>query len=369
VTVAVPFLDLQAQFAGLKDVVLPKIAALCAQASFVGGEEVISFEQEFAAFCGTRHCVGVANGTDAIWLTLLAMGIGPGDEVIVPVNTFFATAEAVSAVGARPVFVDCDEAFHLDPVAVEAAVTGRTRAIIAVHLYGQPVPMEPILAVARRHNLRVIEDAAQAHGAEYRGQRAGSLADAATFSFYPGKNLGAYGDGGAVVTGDEALAGRIRLLAQHGSVVKYHHLTPGYNSRLDTVQAAVLRVKLKRLAAWNEARRGHAAAYDALLQHLPVQLSARVPDAVHVFHLYVIRVPQREAVVRHLADQGVQTGIHYPVPLHLQPAYAGMGMGPGSFPRAEAAAPELLSLPMYAELTASQLEHVYRALESALARV
>jgi dTDP-4-amino-4,6-dideoxygalactose transaminase len=364
----VPFLDLRAQFAELKDEVLPKIAALCAQASFVGGEEVAAFEREFAAFCGARHCVGVANGTDAIWLTLKAMGIGPGDEVIVPVNTFFATAEAVSAVGATPVFVDCDAAFHLDPARVAAAVTERTRAIIAVHLYGQAVAMEPILAIARPLGIRVIEDSAQAHGAEYRGRRTGSLADAATFSFYPGKNLGAYGDGGAVVTDDEALAERVRLLSQHGSLVKYHHLAPGYNSRLDSIQAGVLRIKLRRLEAWNEARGRHAAAYDRLLAHLPVQLPVRVPDATHVFHLYVIQVPERDEVARRLLARGVQTGIHYPVPLHLSPAYAGMGLGTGSFPRAEAAAPELLSLPMYAELTADQIEHVCHALEEALGK-
>ncbi len=365
-TISVPFLDLQAQFATIKDQVLPKVAELCAQASFVGGAEVTAFEQEFAAFCGARHCVGVANGTDAIWLTLKAMGIGPGDEVIVPVNTFFATAEAVTAVGATPVFVDCDRAYHLDPSGVAAAVTDRTRAIIAVHLYGQTVAMEPILAIARPRGIRVIEDSAQAHGAAYRGQRTGALADAATFSFYPGKNLGAYGDGGAVVTNDQALAERVRLLSQHGSTVKYHHLVPGYNSRLDTIQAAILRIKLRHLDAWNEARGRHAAAYDRLLAHLPVLLPKRVPETSHVFHLYVVRVPEREAVARRLLNQGVQTGIHYPVPLHLQPAYADLGLGVGSFPNAEAAAPELLSLPMFPELTESQIEHVCRALEEAL---
>jgi dTDP-4-amino-4,6-dideoxygalactose transaminase len=366
----VPFVDLRAQFAALRDELLPRIVALCEQAAFVGGEEVAAFEREFAAFCGARHCVGVANGTDAIWLTLKALGIGSGDEVLVPANTFMATAEAVTAVGARPVFVDHDPYFHLDPAAAEAAITERTRAVIAVHLYGQPADMEPLLAMSRRHGLRVLEDAAQAHGALYRGRPAGSLADAATFSFYPGKNLGAYGDGGAVVTNDEGLADQVRLLAQHGSKVKYHHLLPGYNSRLDAIQATVLRVKLRRLEGWNQGRRSHADAYDRLLAHLPVALPARAPDRTHVFHLYVVRVPDRDAVARRLLALGVQTGIHYPVPLHLQPAYAGPGPGPAPAPaapvRAEAWAPQLLSLPMYPELSPEQIERVCLALECAL---
>ncbi|HYF91177.1 MAG TPA: DegT/DnrJ/EryC1/StrS family aminotransferase [Symbiobacteriaceae bacterium] len=363
----IPFVDLRAQFVAIRDEVMPRIAALCEQGLFVGGEEVAAFEREFAAFCGVGHCVGVANGTDALWLTLLAMGVGPGDEVILPVNTFFATAEAVSAVGARPVFVDHDLYYHLDPAAVEAAVTERTEAIITVHLYGQPADIDALQAVARRHNLRLIEDAAQAHGSLYKGRKAGNLADAAAFSFYPGKNLGAYGDAGAVVTDDAGLAERVRLLAQHGSRVKYHHLVPGYNSRLDTVQAAVLRVKLRRLEAWNEARIRHAAAYDRLLAQVPAALPGRAPDRTHVFHLYVVRVPDRDAVARRLQACGVQTGIHYPLPLHLQPAYAGEpGFGLGAFPRAEAWAGELLSLPMFPELTPEQIEFVCEALEGAL---
>lgn len=362
----IPFVDLRAQFAQIRAEVLPRITELCEQGSFVGGAEVAAFEREFAAFCEVSHCVGVANGTDALWLTLKAMEIGPGDEVIVPVNTFIATAEAVSAVGARPVFVDHDPYYHLDPKAVEAAVTERTRAIIAVHLYGQPANMDPVLAVARQHGLKVIEDAAQAHGSLYKGRKAGSLAEAATFSFYPSKNLGACGDAGAVVTDDAGLAERVRLLAQHGSKVKYLHLMPGFNSRLDAVQAAVLRVKLRRLEGWNEARARHAETYDRLLAHLPVALPGRAPDRTHAFHLYVVRVPDRDRVAQRLEARGVQTGIHYPLPLHLQPAYAGLDPGPRRFPRAEAWTPELLSLPLFPELTAEQIGAVCVALADAL---
>ncbi|HWI63128.1 MAG TPA: DegT/DnrJ/EryC1/StrS family aminotransferase [Symbiobacteriaceae bacterium] len=365
-SMGVPFLDLRTQYADLRAEVMQRIDALCQQAAFIGGAEVAAFEQEFAAFCGAQACVGVANGTDAIWLTLKALGIGPGDEVIVPANSFMATAEAVSAVGARPVFVDHDAYYHLDPGLVEGAITPQTKAIIAVHLYGQPAGLDPILAVARRHGLRVIEDAAQAHGALYKGRPVGALADAATFSFYPGKNLGAYGDGGAVVTNDLDLAERVRILAQHGSKEKYHHLVPGYNSRLDTLQAAVLRVKLPRLAEWNEARRRHAAAYDRLLAHLPVALPERAPDRTHVYHLYVIRVANRDEVARELLARGVQTGIHYPIPLHRQPAYAAAGAGANRLLRAEAWAPQLLSLPIFPELTEAQVEHVARALAAAL---
>jgi dTDP-4-amino-4,6-dideoxygalactose transaminase len=330
-----------------------------ANTRFVLGEEVRFFEQEFAAFCGARHCVGVANGTDALHLIVRAMGIGPGDEVITQTNSFIATAIGISYAGATPVFVDCNPAtYQMDVSKLEAAITPRTKAIIPVHLYGQPADMDAVLAVARRHGLRVIEDACQAHGATYRGQPVGALGDAAAFSFYPGKNLGAYGDGGGITTNDEALATRLRAFRDYGQTVKYHHDFQGYNSRLDTIQAAILRVKLKRLASWNQSRQRAAAAYAKALGRIGMEPPGQVAYGTHIWHLYVVQVANRAEVQKRLADAGVATGIHYPVPIHLQKAYANLGYKRGVFPVAEAGADRILSLPMFPELTGAQVEYV-----------
>jgi dTDP-4-amino-4,6-dideoxygalactose transaminase len=300
----------------------------------------------------------------------LAAGVGAGDEVITVPFTFVATAAAASYVGARPVFVDVDPAtLTLDPARLEEAITPRTRAVVPVHLYGQPADMDPILEVARRHGLAVIEDAAQAHGARYRGRRAGGIGDLACFSFYPGKNLGAYGEGGCVVTDDAARAGTVRMLRDWGQDRRYHHARLGYNYRLEAMQGAILRVKLRRLEAWTEARRAHAAEYDVLLDADGVARPAAAPDAHHVYHVYAVRVPERDRVQQAMASAGVQTGIHYPVPVHLQPAYAALGHRAGDFPHSEAAAAEVLSLPMYPELTGELRGTVVRALTAAVGQV
>jgi dTDP-4-amino-4,6-dideoxygalactose transaminase len=306
----------------------------------------------------------VASGLDALKLALEALGIGPGDEVIVPAHTFIASALAVSAVGARPVLVEVDEAsFNLDPAHIEAAITPRTKAIMPVHLYGQPADMDPILALARRYNLRVIEDASQAHGARYRGQRVGTLGDVGCFSFYPGKNLGAYGDAGGLVTNNAELAEKVRFLRNYGQEVKYKHVVKGYNLRLDTLQAAVLGVKLRYLDAWNARRAAHAAVYTHALEGVGDLQLPRVITGDHVFHLYVIRTRQRDALQAHLNQRGIATVIHYPVPIHMQPAYADLGYGRGTFPITERLSEEILSLPMYAELTAEQQDYVIAAVK------
>lgn len=355
----VPFVDLQVQYRTLAGELDAAVRGVCERADFVLGEEVRQFESEFAAYVGVPHAVGVGSGLDALALALRAYGIGPGDEVITTANTFIATVLAILAVGARPVLVDVDPVtYNMSPAALLAAITSRTRAVMPVHLYGQPADMDPILAAARRHNLVVIEDAAQAHGAIYRGRPAGSFGHAAAFSFYPGKNLGAYGDGGMVVTPDPGVAEKVRYLRNYGQRVKYHHVVVGTNSRLDTVQAAILRVKLRYLDRWNAARRAHAAAYDAGLASLPV-VRPRVADGVeHVFHLYVIQVDDRDRVQAALAEKGISTGIHYPIPVHLQQAVAELGYREGQFPVTEAAAKRILSLPMYPELLPDQIQHV-----------
>lgn len=331
-------------------------------ASFILGPDVALFEEHFATYVGARYCLGVESGTAALELVLRAMEIGEGDEVIIPANTYIASALAVSAVGARPVLVDMDDCYLIDPALLEAAVTSRTKAIMPVHLYGQVVPMDPIVAFARRHGLRVIEDACQAHGARYDGRRAGSFGDAGCFSFYPGKNLGAYGDGGAIVCDDDALYDTLRLLRDFGQRRKYEHLIKGDNCRLDSIQAAVLDVKLRHLDDWNEARRRHAVAYDARLREIGIAPPLRLHDEGHVYHLYVIEVENRDKVQALLSERGVATGIHYPIPIHLQPAYAELGLGPGSFERTERSAGRLLSLPMFAELTGAQMDIVVDAL-------
>jgi len=359
----VPFLDLKAQYQSLREEIRPAIDRVLDSGSFILGAEVAAFEREFAAYCGVAQAVGVNSGTSALHLALLAAGIGPGDEVLTVPFTFVATVAAIRYTGARPVFVDIDPvSFTVNVKQLAAAITPRTKAILPVHLYGQMADMDPILACARQHGLIVIEDAAQAHGATYQGRRAGSLGDLGCFSFYPGKNLGAYGEGGLVVTNHPAYAKTIAMLRDWGQAQKYQHVLPGYNYRLEGLQGAVLRVKLRHLEAWTEARRACAARYDHLLAGAGVQTPAALPDRRHVYHVYAIRVPHRDTVQPALAAQGIQTGIHYPIPVHLLPAHADLGYKAGAFPAAEAAAAEVLSLPLYPELTAAQQAQVVQAL-------
>ena len=363
----VPFVDLRAQYKSIKEEVLPEIHAVLDSAQYVLGPQVAEFEKSFAAYTETEFCIGVESGTAALRLAVEALGIGAGDEVIVPANTYIATAIAVSQAGATPVLVDMGDDYLIDAALIEAAITPRTKAIIPVHLYGQAVPMRAILEIAAAHKLRVIEDAAQAHGARWNGKRVGGFGDVGCFSFYPGKNLGAYGDGGAVVTNDPEIADRVRLLRDFGQRRKYEHLVKGDNCRLDTIQAAVLNAKLPHLDVWNAGRAAAAARYDAALAAIGITQPMRPAAESHVFHLYVVEVPERSEVQRMLLERGVQTGIHYPVPIHLQPAYAELGKGPGSFPKTEAAAPRLLSLPMFAEITEEQIGRVVDALQESLA--
>jgi dTDP-4-amino-4,6-dideoxygalactose transaminase len=370
----VPFVDLKAQFRSIRQEVEAAIGEVLESARYVGGPQVEAFEEEFARYCGAQFAVGVGNGTEALRLALAACGVGAGSEVITAANTFTATAEAIVQVGARPVFVDVDETYTLDVGQVAAALTPRTRAIIPVHLYGQPADMDPLMELAERHGVALIEDAAQAHGARYRGRRVGGLGHMACFSFYPAKNLGAYGDGGAVVTNDGAWASRVRLLADHGRSGYYTHSEVGFNSRLDALQAVVLRVKLRHLDAWNEARRRVADLYKESLGASGLVLPVTAPGREHVYHLYVVRCPvgsadERDRLRRDLEGAGVHTGLHYPLPLHLQPAYTFLGYGRGAFPRCEAWADQLLSLPMYAELTGDQVSHVAEALLCALGQL
>jgi dTDP-4-amino-4,6-dideoxygalactose transaminase len=362
----VPFLDLKAPYAELQEELDEAFRRTAASGWFITGREVEAFEAEFAALCGARHCVGVANGLDALHLTLRAMGIGEGDEVIVPSNTYVATWLAVSYAGATPVAVEPDDrTYNLDPARIEEAVTPRTKAIMPVHLYGQTADMDAIKEIAAPYGLKVIEDAAQAHGALYKGRPAGSLGDAAGFSFYPGKNLGAMGDGGAVTTDDDELADRLRVLRNYGSRVKYYNEVKGFNSRLDELQAAVLRVKLARLGAWNARRKEIAARYLAALEGAPDLTPPFVaPGADPVWHLFVVRHPRRDELQKHLAERGVGTLIHYPVPPHLQQAYAELGCAPGAYPLAEQEAREVLSLPMGPHLSDEEVEHVCSAVWS-----
>lgn len=363
---AVPFVDLVAQHRALRSEITAAITRVIDKCDFILGTDVEQFEQEFARYIGVRHGVGVASGLDALRLSLQAAGLGPGDEVILPANTFIATALAVTAVGATPVLTDIDETtFNLTAKAVEAAVSSRTRAVIPVHLYGQPCDMEGILAMAKKHGLTVIEDACQAHGARYQNRRVGSFGLTGCFSFYPGKNLGACGDGGMIVTDSEELAERLRFLRNCGQRRKYEHVAKGSNSRLDTLQAAILRVKLPYLDFWNQQRADHAGHYSELLAKLPgVTTPVIAPDRSHVFHLYVVRVEKRAELQNHLTQHGIQTGIHYPVPIHLHIAYANLSHGRGTFPIAESLANEILSLPMFPGLTSVQMECVTGAIRS-----
>lgn len=356
---AIPFLDLKPQYQELQVELDAAHRRVMESGWYVLGPEVEAFEREFAAYCGSKHCVGVGNGLEALHLVLRAWGIGPGDEVIVPSNTYIATWLAVTYAGATPIPVEPkSETFNIDPNRIAAAITPRTRAILPVHLYGQPADMDPILDLARQHGLKVLEDAAQGHGARYKGRRAGSLGDAAGFSFYPGKNLGAYGDGGAVTTDDPELAKQLRILRNYGSQQKYYNEVPGYNSRLDELQAAFLRVKLARMDDWNASRRKVAEWYQqALPTSFPDLVLPQVPAWTEsCWHLYVVQTPERENLQRFLQEQGVGTLIHYPVPPHLQQAYHGLNLRQGDFPLAEKMAQQVLSLPMWPQLSLQRLQ-------------
>jgi dTDP-4-amino-4,6-dideoxygalactose transaminase len=366
----VPFLDLKAQHDPIRAEIMTAIQEVVDRNAFAGGPFVEKFEEEFAQYCQARHAVGVANGTDALWFALLALGVGPGDEVITVPNTFMATAEAISFCGAKPVFVDIDEkTYTLDPRLLARALTPRTKAIIPVHLYGQMADMDPIMEFARQHGLFVVEDACQAHGAEYKGRRAGTIGHAGCFSFYPGKNLGAWGEAGGVTTNDRELADKIKVLRDHGQETKYHHSVIGWNGRMDGIQAAVLRVKLKGLERGNEARRAHARLYAEKLADVDgVVLEPAAGHGRHVYHVFVVRVADRDKVLKAMGERGVACGIHYPKPVHLQKAYASLGLGAGSFPIAERYAGEILSLPMFPELTPAQIEKVAQELVAVCAQ-
>ncbi len=375
----IPFVDLKAQYQSLKRQVDPAILDVLANAQFILGPAVESFEMSFAAYCGAQYTIGLNSGTAALELLLRAYGIGPGDECILPANTFFATAEAVMLLGATPVLVDCEEESALiDIGAIERAITPKTKAIIPVHLFGQPADMDEILALGKSQNILVIEDACQAHGATYKGKPIGSLAAGAAFSFYPGKNLGAYGDAGSVTTDDEQIARTVRMLREHGMPKRYHHELLGYNERMDGVQGAVLGVKLPYLDQWNEARRAHAASYRQRLTGVgDIRFITEKPDRTGVYHLFVIRTAQRDALQAHLSERGIATAIHYPIPLHLQKPLQHLGYKESDFPSSETLgelatfwlkdpaklAEEMLSLPMYAELTDGQIRTVCTAVQ------
>lgn len=359
----IPFVDLKAQYHSIKTEVDAAIADVLENSSFILGKHVAAFEEEFAAYCQAPYAIGVNSGTSALHLAMLAAGIGPGDEVITVSMTFVATVAAIGYTGARPVFVDADPvSYTMDPAKIEAAITPRTKAIVPVHLYGQPADMDPILAVARRHNLVVIEDAAQAHGAEYKGKRVGSIGDIGCFSFYPGKNLGAYGEGGAVVTANPEYNRTIRMLRDWGAEKRYHHVLKGYNYRLEGIQGAILRIKLRRLDEWTKSRQAHAREYTRLLAASGLTTPAEMPFGRHVFHVYALRSPDRASLQQALQEKGVQTGIHYPFPVHLLEAWSELGYSKGSFPVSERIADEELSLPMYAELSPEQVSSVADAI-------
>ena len=366
----VPFLNLKAQHAALEEELVAAFRRTLSSTQFVLGSEVAAFEEEFSAFSGAEFGIGVNSGTSALHLALLAAGIGSGDEVITVSCTFVATVAAIDYTGARPVFVDVDPAtLNMDVAKVESAITSRTKAILPVHLHGQPADLDPLLEIARRHGLVVIEDAAQAHGAEYKGRRAGSIGDMGCFSFYPGKNLGACGEGGMVVTNNEEFAQRIRMLRDWGQERKYHHTLKGFNYRMEGIQGAVLRVKLRHLDAWTEGRRRNAAHYNALLADSGITIPVEAPYARHVYHVYAVRIPNRDAVQAALQTREIQTGIHYPIPVHLQQAYREFGFGPGDLPVTEKASAELLSLPMFPELEPGQVEEVCQVIRQEVARV
>jgi dTDP-4-amino-4,6-dideoxygalactose transaminase len=364
----VPFVDLKAQYASLKNELDEAILGAVGDTAFIAGGRVSKFEHEFAAYLGTEHCVAVANGTDAIEIALRSLGIGEGDEVILPANTFFATAEAVTNVGATPVFVDNRaETYDIDPAKIQERITERTKALIAVHLYGLPADMGELIAIAKKHDLKLLEDCAQAHGATYKGEKVGTFGDASTFSFYPSKNLGAFGDAGAVATNSKETAATARAISNHGQLQKNRHDLVGRNSRMDGIQGAVLSVKLPHLDDWLDARRRHAARYDELL-HGKVPTPTSPEGREHTYHLYVIRVPDRDAIAAKLKDAGVETGVHYPIAIPFTPAYEHLGYRPDGLPVAHSQMSELLSLPMFAELAAAQIDYVCEMLTLALPR-
>jgi dTDP-4-amino-4,6-dideoxygalactose transaminase len=367
----VPFIDLKAQYESIKDEINEAIQQVLYSCAFAGGPFVEKFEKEFADFCQCKYAIGVGSGTEALWLSLLALGIGPGDEVVTVPNTFIATAEAISFCGATPAFVDIDErTYNMDPNKLEAYLkssltphashlTHKPKAIIPVHLFGQMADMDPIMEIAKKYGMLVIEDTCQAHGAEYKGRRAGSIGDMGCFSFYPGKNLAAYGEAGAVVTNNAEIVKKIAMLRDHGQSKKYHHNMIGWNARMDGMQGAVLNVKLRHLAEWNESRRKNANNYDGLLADLNgAILPQEVDYAKHVYHIYAIRVQNRDALIKELAEKEIFCGIHYPIPVHLTEAYKFLQLPEGTFPITEKCAAELLSLPMFPELTKEQIEHV-----------
>jgi len=363
----VPFLDLRAQYEAIKVEIHEVIDNVIEDSSFIGGKYVKQFEEEFAAFCVAKHCVGVGNGTDALFIALKSLGVGKGDEVITAANSFIATSEAITMAGAKVVFVDCDpRTYNIDTTKISSAITPRTKAIIPVHLYGQPADLPALQTIAREYGLFLIEDAAQAHGAEFEGKRIGVFGDIACFSFYPGKNLGAYGDGGAIVTNSEGWAMKCRMLGNHGRVKKYDHEFEGVNSRLDGIQAAILSVKLRHLEEWTKKRREIAKIYNELLKNSEVMTPVEAPGVKHIYHLYVVRIPQRDAVQAALKTKGIDTGIHYPIPLpHLQ-AYRYLGHTSDEFPVTTQYSREILSLPMYPELSKIQIEYVCDQLRNAI---
>ncbi|HEY8563197.1 MAG TPA: DegT/DnrJ/EryC1/StrS family aminotransferase [Pyrinomonadaceae bacterium] len=364
----IPFVDLKSQYLSLKREFDEAILKVVSETAFIGGKYAKAFEEAFAGYLGANHCVAVANGTDALEIGLKAIGVQAGDEVLVPANTFFATAEAVGNVGATPVFIDIEPRFYnIDPAKIEEKITPRTKAIVPVHLYGLPAEIGEIMRIARERNLKVLEDCAQAHGATYKGKTVGTFGDVATFSFYPSKNLGAFGDAGAIVTNDAATAEKARLIANHGQIAKNRHAFEGRNSRLDGIQAAVLSVKLPHLESWLEARRRNAALYNEMLADTGLPLPLAPEDSRHTYHLYVVQVPNREAVQQKLLDDGIETGLHYPTALPFLEAYAERGFEPMDFPVAHEQMSKILSLPMYAELTPEMIEKVCRSLKSAIA--
>lgn len=361
----IPFVSFEVMHREISDEVTEKFKEVYEKNWFIQGQELDHFEQEFAAYCGAEYCVGVGNGLDALYLPLKAYGIGSGDEVIVPSNTFIATALAVSYTGAKPVFVEPDlKSFNLDPERIEDKITDRTKAVMAVHLYGQPAPMKEIREIADRYGLKVIEDSAQAHGATYRGRRTGGIGDAAGFSFYPGKNLGALGDGGAVVTNDKELADKVRALGNYGSDYKYHHIYQGNNSRLDEVQAAFLRIKLRHLDRWNARRMEIAEQYRDGIHNPKVILPAVGEGNTHVYHIYALRCQERDALEQHLNERGIGTNKHYPIPIHLQGAYAQLDIHQGELPLAEEISATELSIPMYYGMTEEEVRYVVEAINA-----
>jgi dTDP-4-amino-4,6-dideoxygalactose transaminase len=362
--IQVPFLDLKAHHDPIRAEVMAALNEVIDANAFAGGKFVTKFEEEYAGFCETKFCVGVGNGTDSLWFSLLALGIGSGDEVITPPMTFMATAEAITYAGAKPVFVDIDpKTYTLDVTKIEAAITPRTKAILPVHLFGQSADLDPILALAKKHKLVVVEDAAQAQGTLYKGRKVGSIGQAGSFSFYPGKNLGAWGEAGAVTTSDAALREALQMFREHGQKKKYYHDVVGWNGRMDGLQGAVLSVKLKYLDKANNGRRRAAARYNQLLAGTPgIILPVEAEYGRHIYHIYAVRVGQRDAVLNQLGERGIGAGIHYPVPVHLQNAYANLGYKRGDFPVSEACGDSFLSLPMYPELTDGQIDTVVREL-------